>query len=390
MTNKLLETQITQAALNICRAHTRSDLELTLAEKVLPDSWGRNLVWRYWVQKAPPDFPATLIVKVSKLGGGHIFNEWASLQFLNRFESLGTLVPTFYGGDAAYELLVLEDLGAVRHKYDLGTILEGDDPALAREALLAHARQMALLHLTTAGHEAAFNRLRAHFPATTQPVAKDQFKANFDWFWRIMPQYGLATSTELEREIRAIIARLRNPKRLRAYTRGDVCPSNVAYHNQQTRFYDFEMGAFRHISLSAAYFRISHLSCHNGSLIPLELQAEAEATYFQALAPLLPDPAAHQVDYAAAATAMVIWILSLYLEKKDRPRHLATLRQRMFAALTLYTQHDIFTAPFRHTAAALTRLQQKLDVQWTEAEKRILPFPAFESTAQRQGRKFPH
>jgi len=232
---------------------------LTLSEKVLPDDWGRNLVWRYRVQKALPDFPATLIVKVSKLGGGHIFNEWASLQFLNRFESLGTLVPTFYGGDAAYELLVLEDLGA-----------------------------------------------------------------------------------------------------------------------------------FRHIFLSTAYFRISHLSCLNGSLIPLELQAEAEATYFQTLAPLLPDPAAYQVDYAAAATAMVIWILSLYLEKKDRPRHLATLRQRMFAALTLYTQHHIFTAPFPHTAAALTRLQQKLDVQWTEAEKRILPFPAFESTARRQCRKFPH
>jgi len=363
---------------------------LTLSEKVLPDDWGRNLVWRYRVQKALPDFPPTLIVKVSKIGRGHIFNEWASLQFLNQFESLGTLIPTFYGGDAAHELLVLEDLGAVRHQYDLGTILEGDAPAIARDALLSHARQMALLHVTTAGHEAAFNSIRTQFPITNQPVTKDQFEANFGWFLQMLPQLDLAASPQLEQEAQEIITRLQDPSAPRAYTRGDVCPSNVAYQDQQTRFYDFEMGAFRHIFLSAAYFRISHLSCLNGSLIPLELQAEAEATYFQALAPLLPDPAAHQVDYAAAATAMVIWILSLYLEKKERPRHLATLRQRMFAALTLYTQHAIFTAPFPHTAAALTRLQQKLDVQWTEAEKRILPFPAFQSTAQRQGRKLPH
>ncbi len=370
--------QITQAALDICRLHTGTDCELTFIEKVLPEDWGRNRVWRYRVEKAPSGFPATLIVKVSKIGGGHIFNEWASLQFLNQFKSLDALIPDFYGGDDRLELLVLEDLGAVRGQRDLGAILEGEDPDLAREALLANARKMALLHITTAGHEQEFNSIRAQFPAYERPLSKDQFKENFSWLFRTLSQLGLTVSPGLEGEAHAIIARLQDPNAPRAYTRGDVCPSNIAYYDLQTRFYDFEMGAFRSLFLSAAYFRISHLSCINGSLIPLELQAEAEEAYFQALVPLIPDPNAFQIDYAAAATAMLIWMLSIFLEKRDRPRRLATLYQRIFAALTLYTNMAIFTAYFPHTAGALTRLHHKLDLEWTEEEKTILPFPAFQ------------
>jgi hypothetical protein len=373
------EAQITRAARDICRYHIESGIELTLAERVLPDGWGRNRVWRYRVQNAPSGFPETLIVKSSKIGGGHIFNEWASLQFLNRFESLNELVPAFYGGDEALELLVLEDLGAVRDQSDLGTILEREDPVIARDALLAHARNMALLHITTAGHEEDFDNLRARFPAYERPVAKDQIEANFNWFRQMLPQFGLATSPALEQEAQAIIAHVEDPNASRAFTHGDVCPSNFAYLNQQMRFYDFEMGAFRHPFLSAAYFRISHLSCFNGSLIPLELQAEAEEVYFQAVAPLMPNPDKHQLDYSAAATTMLIWMLSLYLEKNDKLRHLATLRQRTFAVLTLYLQHSFFSAAFPHTAEVLTGLHQQLSVQWTDEEKTILPFPAFRS-----------
>ena len=153
------KTRITQAAVDICRTHAESDLELTLAGKIVPDGWGRNLVWRYRVINGPSNFPETVIVKCSKIGGGHIFNEWASLQFLNRFEPLNELVPAFYGGDEELELLVLEDLGAIRGQHDLGSILEGGDPGIARDALVAHARNMALLHVTTAGHEEVFDSI---------------------------------------------------------------------------------------------------------------------------------------------------------------------------------------------------------------------------------------
>jgi hypothetical protein len=137
------------------------------------------------------------------------------------------------------------------------------------------------------------------------------------------------------------------------------------------------MGAFQHIFLSAAYFRISHLSCFNGSLIPLEVKAETEEAYFLALVPMLPDLVDYQMDYAAAATAMLIWMQSANLERKDRPRHLTTRRQRLFAALTLYTGHASLTTPFPHTSEALTGLHRRLDTQLTKEEKPILPFPAF-------------
>jgi hypothetical protein len=68
----------------------------------------------------------------------------------------------------------------------------------------------------------------------------------------------------------------------------------------------------------------------------------------------------------------------MHLGKKNRPRHLATVHQRVFAALSLYTQHSDFYAPFPHTAKILADLHEKLNAQWTEVEKTILPFPAFE------------
>ncbi|UCG23180.1 MAG: hypothetical protein JSW55_13585, partial [Chloroflexota bacterium] len=210
-----------------------------------------------------------------------------------------------------------------------------------------------------------------------RPLAMDQHADNFAWFRRMLAQRELRASPQLEQEAQAIIACLQKPDGPRVYTRGDVCPSNVAYRDRRMRFYDFEMGAFRNAFLSAAYFRISHLSCFNGSLIPLELQAEAEEIYLQALAPIAPDAAAHQMEYAAAATAMLIWMLSAGLDKKDRPRHLATRRQRLFTALSLYVGNAVFAAPFPYTAEALSRLHRKLDVQWTKEEKTILPFPAF-------------
>lgn len=79
---------IAGASLDICRAYTGSDLKLTFLESVVPDDWGRNLVWRYRVESAPAGFPGTVIVKTSKIGGGHIFDEWASLRFLREFEAL--------------------------------------------------------------------------------------------------------------------------------------------------------------------------------------------------------------------------------------------------------------------------------------------------------------
>ena len=374
------ESELTQAALEIFRRATQSDVDLILAEKVLPDDWGRSRVWRYRVVQAPAGFPETLIVKRSKIGGGHIFNEWASLQFLHRFSSLRSLVPAFYGGNEALELLVLEDLGHVRGVDDLGAIMEGENPALARDALLAHARNMALLHRTTAGFERAFNALRRTFPAYDRPISKDQFVDHFTWFLRMLSQFGLDVSPKLTQEVESIITTLLDPHGPRAYTRGDVCPSNIAYSGQETRFYDFEMGAFRHIFLSAAYFRILHLSCFNGSLIPLALQTEAEQAYFQALAPLIPDPADYQIDMAAAATAMLIWMLSTTLEQalqQDRPRHLASFRQRIFAAMTLYIDHETFSASFSKMAEIVAALRETLAGQWAEEEKTIAIFPAF-------------
>lgn len=371
------ENLITQSAQKICRKYTQSQLTLTLTEKVLPDDWGRNLVWRYHVLNAPDNFPKTVIVKCSKLGGGHIFNDWASLEFLNQFDALRSLVPTIYGGDQQLELLVLEDFGAIRGASDLGSILEGSNPSLAKDALLAHARSMALLHATTAEYEGKFNDIRSQFPDYAQPISKDQFADNFNWFFDMLPNFGITATHPCKQEAQTIIHLLENHDALRAYTRGDVCPSNIAYIDGTTRFYDFEMGTYRSIFLSAAYFRISHLICVNGSLIPPNLQEETEQVYLNTVDSLGLELGDYHQDYAAAAAAMLVWLLSLFLEKKDRSRHLATLRQRVFASLTMFNRNDAFSASFPHLAKVLSDLQHNLAALWAVDERSIAYFPAF-------------
>jgi hypothetical protein len=349
---------------------------VSLEQKLLPDAWGRNMLRRYRVEQAPSGFPSHIMVKVSNVGGGHVFGEWSCLRFLSQFDALKSLIPAFYGGERALELLVMEDLGSVRGTSDLGTILEGDDPDHARAALLAHAREMGRLHLATAGHEASFDAIRSRFPVEQQLLSKDQFRENFAWFMRLLERLELPVSRELKAELGAVVSRLAGHSPSRAFTRGDLCPSNVAYRNGRIRFFDFEMGAFRNVFLSAAYFRVSHLSCHNGSLIPPWLQAEAEAAYLDAVSPMLTG-GGQDLDIASAAAAMVIWLLSLYFDKRERMRHLATRRQRMFGSLSSYLDHAPFADPLPHTAEALARLQRHMDDNWSESEKRILLFPAF-------------
>ena len=344
---------------------------------MLPDDWGRNLVWRYRILNAPDNIPNSVIVKCSKLGSGHIFNEWASLEFLNQFDALRSLIPDIYGGDRQLELLVLEDLGAIRGASDLGSVLEGSNPTLAKEVLMAHARSMALLHATTAEYEGKFNEIRSQFPEYAQPISKDQFANNFNWFFDRLPNFGITATDQCKQEAQTIIHLLENHDAPRAYTRGDVCPSNIAFIDETTRFYDFEMGTYRSIFLSAAYFRISHLICVNGSLIPPKLQEKTEQVYLNTVHSLGFDLGDYQQDYAAAAAAMLVWLLSIFLEKKDRPRHLATLRQRVFASLTMFNRHDAFTASFPHLANVLTSLQQNLAAQWSVEERSIAYFPAF-------------
>ncbi len=332
-----------------------------------------------------PDFPASVIVKASRLGRGHIFNEWASLQFLNRIGELGGLVPSFYGGDRALELLVMEDLGQVRGRHDLGCILEGGDPDLARAALLDHARAMAALHLQTAGREEEFASLRGRFPASANPSKKDQHAQNFAWLLSLLPRLDLPVRKSLRRQVQDAVEALESPDAARAYTRGDVCPSNVSFIEGVTRFFDFEMGAFRPVTLSAVYFRLSHISCFNGNMLPQDLQAAAERAYFEALRPLVPAPEDREREYAAAACSQLVWLLSWYLEsalEKDRPRHLASLRQRVFGSLALFGQNPAFHTPYPDLADALRQILGKLDHLWAEPEKTVAIFPAFQNSTE--------
>lgn len=371
------QEQITPAVQKICTQYFDVALTVTLDKSVLPDDWGRHYVWRYRLQSSANNIPQTIIAKIAKVDTGHLFNEWASLLFLNQFDVLHPLVPRLYGGNEALQLLVMEDLGHVRGKTDLGTILEGDNPELAQEALVQHAHQMAKLHIATHAHEYDYTTIRTGLSESKTPISKDNFTLNFHWFRSILPRFHLTVSSSFDSEVQQLIYRLQSTASVRAFTRGDTCPSNIAYHNNQMKFYDFEMGQFRAVALSAVYFRVLHLSCLNGNLIPLDIQAETERVYLDAIQEIIPNRDSFIAEYTSAKVATLVWVMSLWVEKEDRPRHLVTRHQRIFAILQAVLHDDNLSVLYPTIHQILQAIHAQLVETWSQEKQHIAIFPAF-------------
>ena len=176
---------------------------ITIAEQILSKTLGstiqfgegedlhggaRTNVYRFNVLNEPLDAPKSVIVKQVKssregtynpdkatIPAWTLFNEWASLQFMSDIAAHETsLGPRFYGGDRAAGLIVMEDLGrGIR----LDQLLMGNDPVVARTALVDFATMHGKLHALTIGRHSEFQNLRE---ALGPSVLEDGYYT-YDW-----------------------------------------------------------------------------------------------------------------------------------------------------------------------------------------------------------------
>src|SRR5262249_28548880 len=129
---------------------------------------GRSHVMRFHVTGDSSTAPSSVIVKQANLRGNilydpdalegpavQFFDDWAGIEFLNRVADGSRLCPYLYGHDRAKGILVLEDLPGV----ELLAILQGNDPLLAKTALVAMAARIGQMHALTIGQQISYQQI---------------------------------------------------------------------------------------------------------------------------------------------------------------------------------------------------------------------------------------
>jgi hypothetical protein len=225
-------------------------------------------------------------------------NERACLELL---ASCGAdVAPGLLGVSAEPELLVMEGLPPGP---SLASVLLGDDPGVAREAVIGFARALATMHAATLGHEKSFGaELRTPWVDWIE-VAVADLLATAESLG--LPVDGVAD------ECTAVMAELGDPGPWRTFVHGDPCPDNTRIEEGTGRFriFDFEHSAYGHALTDASYVIAPFPTCWCVGRVPADLSTEAVVAYREVLAPAIPeaaDDAAWNAGLVVALAAPVI------------------------------------------------------------------------------------
>lgn len=371
-----------KAAERVCSEAFGLPVALRVVDEIVVDPNCRHAVYRLEVGGGDPSVPHTVVVKRSNRGGGHITREWAALSLLSAMPDADAIAPRLYGGDAAQELLVVEDLGDLGDRR-LRDVLLGDDAGAARAALVDTAAAFGALNAATAGRVAEYRRRLA----SLSPAAPLDFHQSgriepaLDAFAGQAGLLSIETAGSWREEMTAVIAELDAPGPFLTLVHGDPCPSNVALVGPAPRPYDFEVSGYRHALLDGAVGRLRHLNCLDAHGIPPEVSAAMDAAYRRALSrgcPAARDDdrfARGMVAACAAWTAVLLENLPGVLDR-DRPRGPASFRQRILAALRAFIDAAAAYDRFPALASVAGTMLDRLRERWPEQAAPILVFPA--------------
>ncbi|MHC4956201.1 MAG: phosphotransferase, partial [Planctomycetota bacterium] len=245
---------------------------LTLVESCLPwKATSQVLRCRFG------DTGETVIVKRSEEPDGPLMREWAALEFLGGIEQVAALFPAVIVGDREHEIIVLSDLGFPEEQR-LGSILEGDDPALAEAALVSQQRALGRMHAATAGRLDEFKRLLL----AKGRVRDSRHGANrLEELARDLPNRlsNAGAPARLDDEIESVVGTLSDPGPFLVLSHGDGTPANACFDGTDTRLFDLESAAPRHALVDGAYAPIRFLNSTWASRFPEPVAARALAAY---------------------------------------------------------------------------------------------------------------
>ena len=416
----------------MARTKTQASQEtIALAEKLLSETFGgcirlddgddlggskRSLVYRFKILDGPGDAPASVIVKQAHstadaayqpdsptLPAWTLFNDWASLQFLNQLPNVEKLAPQFYCGDRASGLFIMEDLGSGLR---LDQLLQGDDAVAAESALIEFAAIHGRLHAMTIGMEDEFLRIREMLG----PSKDDSDYYDYTWLAATLHDTVALLDIKLAKgadaELAALAVAMQHPGPFLAFTQGDSCPDNCLYigsalssetsQGEHTKaqgtkmqaqtdlcLLDFEGGMFRHALVEGVYGRMHFPTCWCVYRLPKQIPSRMEAAYRAELVKGCPAASDDRLFYHAVAEACALWMLDWYHEfplsellEEDRKIVTSTVRQRLLVRSDTLAQVTEEAGHMEAIGATVRAIATKLRTLWPEAD--ALPYyPAF-------------
>lgn len=332
--------------------------------------------WRSWdhahydPDSTDPWSPASLM-----------FNDWAGLQFLEEVMGSGSPAPRFYAGDHRLGFFIMEDIGIGQDPAD--TLL-GDDPALAREQMLALAAALGRMHAVTIGRKPRYDQLRVALGNAPLSAGDDLAQLVSQWLVSL-EKLKVPLQPGVRQELEQMQSALADPGPFLAFIHHDPCPDNWRSIDGVMRLFDFESAGFRHALLDGVYGRIHFPTCWCVNRFPPDLPLAMEQAYRAELVQGCPPAADDRVFYSAVGAACAFWVLVTCegraplaeTMEENRAWGLATLRQRVGVRLGLFAETcaslDVLPA-LGHTASDLLAI---LQARWSEEALSMPIYPAF-------------
>lgn len=306
---------------------------LAKVERLLSQTWGGEVqlafqssfedhphVARLSVIRAPGGAPATIYLKRWRSEGEdrydpgessqHLFNDWASLEFLQNLTGCDAISPQLYGGSLEDGFLVMEDLA---DDWPLTNLLQPGNPAEAAQTLAAYGRLLGKLHGQTAGLQDRFIAVRQSLSREFS-VEPENYNDEFNYTVMDLNRLGYSLPPQALLDLQQAAAILTHPGEFSALTQGDAVFTNIIAGQGRWRLVDFEAARYRHALYEGAFLRM--LFPTSGLLfvrrIPEPAWRQAEAAYRDMLSTYLP-AAREDAQYGLALTAAcAFWILSFY------------------------------------------------------------------------------
>ena len=347
-----------------------ADVTLYLQDPIRTE-WGRHTLLLCHVD-GPPDAPTTVVIKAAVEADRAIFNEWAVLEWLNEIDATTPLVPTFFGGDADAQLIVIEDLGAGPA---LHRVLQ-TRPGWAFDALVESQQLLAHIHSATRGREGELSRVRSALPSGPPPPVVEQSP---DALRAEMDAWQPPSSPEID-EIESVSATLAVPESFHSLTFNDACPVNRIVNANGVRAVDLEMAGFRHPMIDGAYAAIGHLRCvvrrlRGNDTLALPPTARSITTDAYREAVLAGFPEYEDIDrfHEDLTAASAVWMINILRRTRpsvagDKPSRFfgVTACQRILATLDAFSELATTTGRLPALNAWAHDLRGRLESEWPE------------------------
>jgi hypothetical protein len=332
------------------------------AGKVL-STWG-SIVIRCHLIDSPTDTPPTVIIKKIREdqfaydpdspgapNSAHwIFNDWAAAQFLSRIPSDLPLSPLFYGGSREFGLIVLEDLGEgeAPNTYDA---LNGNDPAVAEQALIEHVSLIGQLHAATIGRAEEYRDIRSSLgpqpnpkelyqdpwsDARTSQIQRVEVDEAMRHYHAAFEALGVHPQAGVNDEIEFVTAAVeQQPGPFLAFCKGDQnLAGDYIRRNANPRLFDFGSGGLRHALIEGMPGRMTWgcMMRIPGSILP-RMENAYQARLAEGYAEVSDDRLFHQSMAEAGARWNIFHVIHRLPDAfdSDRRRGPTTLRQQVIA-----------------------------------------------------------